>query len=151
MGELFGGGSLGGGGAGTVGTCGKHSFRETVQPVGVGINVICKVTFTPTGGIAVFPKDWCSGASISDRQSCKSATVGMGGGLGLACLCRYIVAHRGVFCLEGGVFSMKSWDNLIGLKSGVSSTSFWDDELRGVQVSNRGHRCGDIWVIVVVG
>ena len=112
MAESFGGGSLGSGGAGTVGTCGKSSLRETVQPVGVGINVICKVSFTPTGGVAVFPKDWCGGASIFERQSCRSAKVGIGGGPGLACLCRYMVGqlvHRGL--LEGGVLSMKSWNN----------------------------------------
>ena len=67
MGESFGRGSVGSGGAGTVGTCGKWSLRKTVQPVGVGINVICKVSFTPTGGVAVFPEEWCSGASISER------------------------------------------------------------------------------------
>ena len=111
MGDSFGGGPLGGGGAGTVGTYGKCSLRETIQPVGVGINVICKVSFTLTGGIAVFPKDWCSGASISDRQSCKSAKVGMGGGRGLAFLCRYIVAHREKVWLEGGVLSMESLNN----------------------------------------
>ena len=111
MGDSFGGGSLGGGGAGIVGTCGKCSFRETVQPVGVGINVICKVSFTPTGGVAVFLKDWCSGASLSDRQSCRSAKVGMGGGRGLACLCRYIVAHREMVWLEGSVLSVEVWNN----------------------------------------
>ena len=78
MGESFGGGSLGCGGAGTVGMCGKSSLRETVQLVGVGINVLCKVSFTPTGGVTVFPKEGCSGASISERQSCRSAKVGIG-------------------------------------------------------------------------
>ena len=73
----FGSGSPGSGGAGTIGMCGKCSLRETVQPVGVGINVICKVSFTPTGGVAVLPEDWCSGASISKRQSCRSAKVGV--------------------------------------------------------------------------
>ena len=134
MGESFGGGSLGCGGAGTIGMCGKCSLRETVQPVGVGINVTCKVSFTPTGGVAVFPKDWCSGASISERQSCRSAKVGIGGGRGLACLCRYMVGqlvHRLLFRLEVGVFSVKSRNNLIRL-NGVLSSGFWDDELRWI-------------------
>ena len=77
LGNSFGSGSLGGGGAGTIGTCGKCSIRETFQPVGVGINVICKVGLTPTGGVAVFPKDWCCGASISDR--CNGAGSGSTG------------------------------------------------------------------------
>ena len=92
--------------------CGKCSLRETVQPVGIGINIICKVSFTPTGGVTDFPKDWCSGASISERQSCRSAKVGIGRGRGLACLCQYIVGqlvHRGL--LEGGVLPMESWNN----------------------------------------
>ena len=112
LGESFGGGSLGCGGVGTVGMCGKCSLRETVQPVGVGINVICKVSFTPTGGVAVFLEDWCSGASISERQSCSSTKVGIGGGRGLACLCQYMVGqlvHR--VLLEGGVLPVKSWNN----------------------------------------
>ena len=119
--------------------------------MGVEINVICKVSLTPTGGIAVFPKDWCSSASISDRQSRKSANVGMGGGLGLACLCRYIIAHREIVWLEGGVFLVKFQDNLIGLQHGVSSSGFWEDELKGIQVSNGSDRCSDIWVIIIVG
>ena len=134
MGESFWGGSLGCGGAGTVGICGKCSLRETVQLVGVGINVICKVSFTPTGGVAVFPKDWCGGASISERQSCRSAKVGIGGGRGLACLCRYMVGqlvHRGLlFGLEAGVFPMKSRNNLIALNGDLSG--FWDGELRRI-------------------
>ena len=76
--EPFRGSSLGCGGAGTVGTCRKCSLRETVQPVGIGINVICKVSFTPPGGVAVLLEDWCSGASISERQSCRSTKVGIG-------------------------------------------------------------------------
>ena len=115
--------------------CGKCSFRQTVQLVGVGINVICEVSFAPTGGVAVLLKDCCSGASISERQSCRSARVGIGGGRGLACLCRYIVGqflHRGLlFRLEAGIFSIKSRNNLIGLK-GVLSSGFWDGELRGI-------------------
>ena len=113
--------------------CGKGSLRETVQPVGVGINVICKVSFTPTGGVAVFPEDWCSGASISDRQSRKSAKVGMGGGRGLACLCRYMVGqlvHR--VLLDGSVFSMKYRNNLLGFGA-------------------RGDGNGDIGIVVAVG
>ena len=114
MGELFGSGSLGSSGAGIVGTCGKCSLWETVQLVGVGINVICKVNFTLTGGIAVLPEDWCSGASISERQSWRSAKVGIGEGRGLACLCQYMIGqlvHGGVGGLKGAVLSMKYWDN----------------------------------------
>ena len=115
MWDSFGGGSLGGGGAGTYGTCGKCSLRETVQPVGVGINVICKVYFIPSGGVAVFPKYWCSRASISDRQYRKSAKVGIGEVRGLACLCWYMVeqlVHRALlYVLESGVLVSKFWDN----------------------------------------
>ena len=82
MEESFGGGPLGSGGAGTVWACGKCSLRETIQPVGVGINVICKVSFTPASGVAVLPEGWFRGAFFSERQSCRSAKVGIGGGEG---------------------------------------------------------------------
>ena len=84
--ESFGRGFLDSIGAGTIRMCGKCSLRETVQPVGIAINVICKVSLTLTGGIAVLPEDWCSCESISKRQSCRSAKVGIGEGRGLACL-----------------------------------------------------------------
>ena len=80
--------------------------------MGVGINMICKVSFTPTGGIAVLPEDWCSSVFISERQSCRSAMVGIGGGRGLAGLCQYIIGqliHQGL--LEGGIVPVESWNN----------------------------------------
>ena len=45
-----------GGGRGIVGMSRKCSRRETIQPVGVGINMNSKVSLTPFGGIAVLPE-----------------------------------------------------------------------------------------------
>ena len=109
----LGGGFLGGGGAGTVGICRKCLLRDTVHPVGVGINVICKVSLTLTGSIAVLPKAWDCGASISVRQSCKSAKIGVGG---LACLVLFIfdkllVHWRCTGSMEGGVLPLECGNN----------------------------------------
>ena len=113
----------------------KCSLRKTVQPVYVGMNLICKVSFTPTGGVTVFPKDWCSGVSISNRQSCNSAKVGMGEGQGLACLYLYIVAYRWMFWLEDSVLTSKTWNNDVG----------------DGQIWAWGKGNGEVGIIVVVG
>ena len=55
---------------------GKCSLWETVQPVGVGINMICKVSLTPFGGIAVLPEGRGCSASGSKWQFRKSTVIG---------------------------------------------------------------------------
>ena len=56
---------VGGGGGGIVGRSRKCSLRATVQTVGIGINVIRKVSLTPISGFAVLPESWCCHASGS--------------------------------------------------------------------------------------
>ena len=93
---------VGGGGGGIVGRPGKCSSRETVQPVGVGINVIRKVSLTPIGGVAVLPDGWCCCASGSKWKFGKNAEIGS---ILLSCICClgfwglvYIFpAHRMIF------------------------------------------------------
>ena len=55
---------------------GKCSLRETIHPVGVEINMICKVSLTPFGGIAVLPEGWGYSASGSKWKFRKSAVIG---------------------------------------------------------------------------
>ena len=106
-----------GGGGGIVGRSGKCSSRETVQPVGIGINVIRKVSLTPIGGVAVLQEGWDCYASGSKWKFRKTAAIGS---ILLSCICclgfrrlsSIFLAHRMIFeVLEVGVLSMRSRDN----------------------------------------
>ena len=96
---------------------GKCSLRETIQPVGIGINMICKVSVTPFGGIAVVPEGWGCSASGSKWKFRKSAVIGsvLVNGISTPGFWRLLfisLAHRVVFeVLETGVFSMRCGNN----------------------------------------
>ena len=96
---------------------GKCSLRETVQMVGVGMNMICKVSLTPFGGIAVLPEGWGCSASGSKWKFRKSAVIGsiLRNGISTPGFRRVLfnsLAHRVVFeVLEIGVLSMRCGNN----------------------------------------
>ena len=107
----------GGGGGGIVGMSGKCSLRDAIQLVGVGINMICKVSLTPFGGIAVLPEGRGCSASGSKWKFRKSAVIGsiLLNGISTPGFWRLLfisLAHRVVFeILEIGVFSMRHGNN----------------------------------------
>ena len=105
------------GGGGIVGMSRKCSLRETVQPVGVGINMICKVSLALFGGIAVLPEGRGCSASGSKWKFRKSAVIGfiLLNGIstpGFWSLLFISLAHRVVFkVFEICVFSMRCGNN----------------------------------------
>ena len=54
---------------------GKCSLRETIELVGIAINMIYKVSLTTFAGVAVLPEGWGCSASGSKWKFCKSTVI----------------------------------------------------------------------------